>query len=215
MLPVPLKKLRILVADDHPILHEVARFFIEREPDCEVCATAANAREAVEQTATHRPDVVLLDLRMPGAHGLEVARRIKSRNPEVEIVAYSAEWRGYLMEELFEAGIRSFVPKSESPESLISAIRAAAEHRTYSTPDAGMVMHRQQGRTLSGQPLTRREREVIRLIGMGQGNKDIGAMLGISRRTAEVHRARIMRKLGVTSTAELIRYAIGIGLIKA
>jgi len=209
------KKLRILLVDDHPLLRDGTRLLLSRELDCEVCATAENGQEALEQTARHHPDVGVFDLHMPDTDGVSVARQIRKENPGVELVIYSGEPREEVIERLFEVGAKSFIRKTDSPDLLVAAIKAAGKHKTFITPAIGDMIFRRAIERPSQADLTPREREVVRLIAEGKSNKEIAAALRISARTAETHRAAAMRKLHASSTAEVVRYAIRTGVIQA
>ena len=210
-----MKKLRIMVVDDHPALREGAAVIINRDPACEVCAMAASGREAVKQIARQRPAVVVLDLHMPELDGLSVTRLIKKANPDVEVVIYTADRSEGIVEGLFQAGVKSLIRKTDEPELLLRAIKEAAEHRTFFTPQIGEIVLRLATGNRSLTELTPREREVLRLVAQGKSNREIAAELGVATRTAETHRAALMRKLEAPSTAEIVRYAIRTGVIEA
>ena len=210
-----MKKLRVLLADDHPLLREGTARFISSDPEIEVCAAASNGQEALAEAASHHPDVVVFDLHMPDTDGLSVLRQLKTQNPKVELVVYSAGRADDVVEELFATGVRSFVRKTDPSELLITAIKAAGEHKVFLTPAVGEILFSRVMGKPSQADLTTREREVIRLLAEGKSNKEIAKALGISARTAETHRAALMRKLGVSSTAEVVRYAIRSGVIEA
>ena len=203
------QRLRILVADDHDVVREGVRLLIEREPGWEVCGVAANGREAIEQAVALQPDVVVLDLRMPELDGLGAVRELKKRAPEAELVIFSGEHSERLIGQLFEAGARSFIRKVDASKLLVQAIQSAAQHKPFFTPEVSAVLFSRfmDGDRESG-TLTTREREIIRLIAEGKSNKEAADVLGISIRTTEAHRAAIMRKLQLGSTADLVRYAI-------
>ena len=211
-----MKKLRILLADDHPLLRHGTEAFVSSDPELEVCAVAGNAREAVEETARHRPDVVVLDFHLPDGDALSVAREIKATAPDVELVVYSAGVRDEIIARLFDAGVKSFIRKTESSELLIEAIKAAGQHRPFVTPAVqDLILRRAFAPATPGTDLSPREQEVVRLVAQGTPNKQIAAELGIGERTAESHRAAIMRKLGATSIADVVRYAVRNGIIEA
>lgn len=210
-----MKKFRILVADDHHVVREGARLIIDRDPECEVCAVVSSGREAVEQAALSRPDVVVLDLHMPDMDGFTAVREIKAQNPDVELVIFSGERSEEVITRLFQAGVKSFIPKTDISDMLLNAVKAAANHKPFVTPEIGEILFGARLGTSSGAELTPREREIARLVADGNSNKSIAASLGISPRTAETHRAALMRKLGASSIAEVVRYAIRNGLIQA
>ena len=216
----PAKALRILVADDHPLVREGAALIIGSVPGWDVCGLASTGREAIAQALELRPDVVLLDLHMPELDGLEAVRRIKKELPATELVVFSGARNEGMVEQLFDAGAKSFVSKTEGGDVLVAAIRSAAEHKPFFTAQVSEILFARfmgdgakGGR--KGAQVTDREREIIRHIAQGESNKEIGAALGISSRTAETHRAAVMRKLGASSTAEIVRFAIRNGIIEA
>ena len=216
----PPKTLRILLADDHPVVREAAAMRIATVPGWEVCGLAANGQEVMEQARTLEPDVIVLDFHMPDFDGLEGVRELKEMLPNVELVIFSGMRNDAVVEKLFDAGAKSFVGKTEGGEVLLSAIRSAAEHKPFFTPQVSEILFarfmgedRGSGGNRGGQ-VTRREREIIRHIAEGGSNKEIAAALNISSRTAETHRAAILRKLGVSSTAEIVRFAIRNGIIE-
>ena len=198
--------LRILIADDHEVMREGVRVLIEREPGWQVCATAANGMEAVALARKAKPDVVVLDMAMPELDGLEALRQIKRASPNTEVVVFSAHHSEDVIKQLFAAGAKSYIQKSDSGSYLIAAIKSLAEHRPYFTPEISEVLFAKFSR--GSQELTVREREIARLLAAGRSNKEIALNLGISIRTAETHRATLMHKLGVDSLAGLVRYAI-------
>ncbi len=199
--------LRILIADDHEVMREGVRALIEREPGWQVCATAANGTEAVALARKSKPDVVVLDMAMPELDGLEALRQIKRASPNTEVVVFSAHHSEDVIKQLFAAGAKSYIQKSDSGSYLITAIRSLAEHRPFFTPEISEVLFAKFS-SHGSQELTTREREIARLLAGGSSNKQIAHTLGISVRTAETHRATLMHKLGVDSLAGLVRYAI-------
>jgi two-component system response regulator NreC len=215
------KNLRILIADDHQLVREGLHLLVTHETDWEVCATASTGREALELAQQHQPDVAVLDLSMPELSGIDLVRDFKRHLPKVELVLFSAEESEEMIEQLFAAGVKSFIAKADASDSLIAAIRAAAQHRPYFTSQtARIVFARFENKASaashgSGEKLTPREREIIRLIAKGKSNKEVASFLGVSTRTVETHRATLMRKLGMRSTAELVRYAIRNRIIQA
>src|ERR1041385_5972379 len=216
-----MRQLRILVADDHEVMRDGVRELIEHEPGWTVCGTATNGREAVESAKKLKPEVVVLDMTMPELDGLEALRQIKRALPDAEIVIFSAHHSEEVIEQLYDAGAKSYIQKSDAGRNLVAAIKSLAEHKPYFTRDISDVLFAKfislhGGRKQNGQEhtLTHRERDVIRLLAEGASNKEIATSLGISIRTAETHRATLLRKLGLDSLAALVRYAIRNNIIE-
>jgi DNA-binding NarL/FixJ family response regulator len=217
------ESLRILIADDHDVVREGVRALIERQPGWEVCGQAANGVAAVALAESLKADVVVLDMAMPELNGLEAARQIKKALPSTEALILTGHENDDLIREVFESGVKSYILKSEAGLHLVAAIRALAQHKPYFTSSVSEVLfarilqkssaHRPADD--SGDGLTARERETVQLLAEGKSNKDVADKLGISLRTAETHRAAVMRKLRVDSLAGLVRYAIRHHIIEA
>jgi two-component system response regulator NreC len=214
--------LRILIADDHEVVREGMRALIEHEPGWDVCGIAINGQEAVDAAKKLKPEVVVLDMTMPELDGLEALRQIKRASPNTEVVMFSAHHSEEVIEDLFAAGAKSYIQKSEAGRHLVAAIRSLAEHKPFFTPDISQILfakffNARTGKKQSGpeHSLTAREREIVRLLAEGHSNKQVATSLGISIRTAETHRATLMRKLGLESLAGLVRYAIRNNIIDA
>jgi DNA-binding NarL/FixJ family response regulator len=203
---------RVLVADDHELIRQGLRRIVESMPGWSVCAEAATGREAVSKAARMRPQVVVLDVTMPDLDGLEATRQIRKLLPASEILILTMHDSEQLMHEAVEAGATGFVPKSDAGGSLLKALRSLADHRPFlagrgAASRASVAKGRRPSTGHPGRP-TPREREVIQLVAEGRSSKDIAERLGISVKTAETHRANVMRKLAIHSVSELIRYAI-------
>jgi two-component system, NarL family, response regulator NreC len=217
-----MNNVRVLVADDHEIVLEGVRALLAREPGLEVCGVASNGRDAIASATKMKPDVVVLDMTLPDLDGLSAIRQIKRALPKTEIVVYSAHSSEEVIEDVFDAGAKSYIGKADASRDLIDAIRSVAEHKQFLTPEVSQILF---GKFLGAeapkkkgpaeQKLTPREREVVRLLAQSSSNKEIAAALGISVRTAETHRATLMRKLGINSLAGLVRYAIRNNIIEA
>jgi len=215
--------IRVLLADDHTIVRQGLRSILEREPDLEVVGEAGDGREAVRMAASLAPDVVVMDITMPHMNGIEAASRIIKSNQGTRVVALTMHTAEEYVYSLLKAGARGYVLKDSSPSDLIEAIRAVARGGTYLHPDVSMTvvneyLKRPDPRARSGQPsvaLSHREREVLQLIAEGRTNKEIAGQLGLSVKTIEAHRTRIMEKLKIHNTAGLTRYAISRGIITA
>ena len=215
--------LRILIADDHDVMREGTRALIERQPGWEVCGVAATGREAVAQTMLLRPDVVIMDMSMPDLNGLDASRQIKRRLPQTEILIFTAHETDELIRDVFEAGVKGFIFKSDAYRLLVEAIQSLSQHKPFFTTKVSEVLfaeilNRSNDRTHPPEPgkrLTTREREIVQLLAEGKSNKEVAGALGISIRTAETHRASVLRKLSLDSLASLVRYAIRHKMIEA
>ena len=208
------RKLRILIADDHEFLRAGVRGLIETREDWEVCGEATNGREVVALAETLQPDVVILDLDMPELHGLEAARQIRASRPSTEILIFTSSAGEEMIHAAFESGVTSYISKSDIGDHLVSAIEALGEHKHYLTDRISkIVMERYLHPEKETRRLTPRERIILQLLVEGKTNSDVGRLLELSARTVEVHRAAVMRKLGMESFADLVRYAVREGLV--
>jgi two-component system response regulator NreC len=215
--------LRILIADDHDVMREGTRAVIERQPGWKLCGLVGNGREAVAQAILLQPDIVIMDMTMPELNGLDAAIQIKRRLPATEILMFTGHETDELIREAFRAGVKSFIFKSEAHTYLVAAIESLARHKPYFTSKVSEILfadilNRSQGTPGTNQPgqrLSAREREIVQLLAEGKTNKEVGDVLGISVRTAETHRASVLRKLGLDSVASLVRYAIRNKIIEA
>ena len=203
---------RILLADDHDVVRRGLRGLLEAQPGWEVCGEARTGREAVALASQLRPDVMVLDLAMPDLNGLEATRRIRQEWPETEVLIFTMHHTDQLVRDVLAAGARGYILKSDGAEQLIAAVLALVHHRPFFTARVSEALLDSYLRGADGEAaagvLTAREREVVQLLAEGRGNKEVAEALGISIKTAETHRAAIMRKLGLGSLAELVRYAI-------
>ncbi|MGB2667667.1 MAG: response regulator transcription factor, partial [Candidatus Acidiferrum sp.] len=189
-----------------------------------VCGEARTGREAVSLAEEHKPDIVVIDISMPDLNGLEAARRIRKALPKTGIIILSLHFSDQLVKDIVEAGARAYVMKADADRDLVNAVEALSNHRTFFTARAAeMLLNDFSDRVSSPiQPpasprsrLTSREREIIQLLAEGKSSKAVASVLGISVKTAETHRANIMRKLQVHSVSELVRYAIKNSIIEA
>jgi DNA-binding NarL/FixJ family response regulator len=210
--------IQILVADDHEVVRQGVRSLLEAHPGWRVCGEAATGREAVAKAIQDRPDVVILDVAMPEMNGLEAARQIRRAVPTTKILVLTVYEVDQLVQEFIDAGVHGYLLKADTGRMLVDAVKAVLRGETSFTPRLGEAA---DGSTLGRdsppriKALTRREGEVLQLLAEGKSNKEIGAALRISVKTAETHRARLMAKLGVHSVAELVRYAIRNQIIDA
>jgi DNA-binding NarL/FixJ family response regulator len=194
---------------------------IEKEAGWEVCGEAVDGRKAVALAEKLTPDVVVLDIGMPELNGLDAARQIKRTQPKTEVLIFTGEESEQLIHEVFAAGASSYILKSDLGQHLVAAIRALGQHKHYFTNRISEVVFARYLDGASGvgkdktEGLTPREREIVQLLGEGKSNKEVGALLGISVKTVETHRAATMRKLRLDSFADLVRYAIRNKIIAA
>ena len=214
---------RLLIADDHEMIRHGLRHILERHDGWQVVGEAANGREAVEMARKVVPRVVILDLVMPELNGVEATRQIKRYLPQAEVLVFSGLEADELIYQVLEAGARGYLVKTDIGRHIVDAIEALVEHRTYFSGSVskmmlGAYLGDEKQATAQDNPttkLTAREREVIQLLGEGHSNKACAARLGTSAKTVETHRAAILRKLDIHSTAQLVRYAVRNSIITA
>ncbi len=202
---------RIVIADDHEVVRSGLRAIIETHSDWIVSGEATNGQQAVALTLETRSDVLIVDYSMPLMNGLEVSRRLKSLHPRTEVLVLTMHENEELLTQAILAGVRGFLFKSDARKHLISAIEALLDGRPYFTSALlEKLLHDYQSnkQNRSGVLLTPREQSVVQLIAEGHTNRSIGGVLKLSVKTVETHRASAMRKLGMSSTADLVRYAI-------
>ncbi len=212
------RTLRILLAEDHPVVRHGVKALIAEENDMAVVAEAANGPDAVEQAAAIQPDIVIMDISLEGASGLQATGQIRERCPDARILALTVhEQRSYLRQ-MLSAGAAGYVLKRSAPEELIRAIRSVASGETYidrafaRTDGDGVIREPAAARDTT---LSDRETEVVRLISEGYTNKEIATRLAISVKTVETYKARSMDKLGFRSRADIVRYALLQGWLQA
>ncbi len=198
---------RLVLADDHESVRRSLRLLLSGEPDVEVVAEAGDLQTAVRQLNGSSPNVLVLDLHMRGAPGIETIRRLRLQAPETEIVVVTMEPSPVFAQQMIEAGAIGFVLKDRADVELPAAVRHAAKGEEYISPQVAARLQLLR-RAVGGDGLSPREVEVLRLIALGHTSAEIAEMLHLSRRTVETHRARIQRKLGVTTRAELVAYAL-------
>jgi two-component system response regulator NreC len=212
---------RLLLVDDHAVVRSGLRMLLENERDIEIIGEAASAQEAIEVAVKIKPNVILMDIGLPDHSGIDATREIKQRCPEVSVVALTIHEDEEYFFKMLEAGATGYVPKRAAPEELLTAIRAAATGQVYLYPSLAKLLVRDYlngGQPQSGEAqseLTDREQEVLTYLAEGANNEEIGTALVISPKTVARHRENIMRKLNLHSRAELVRYAIRKGIIKA
>jgi DNA-binding NarL/FixJ family response regulator len=210
--------IRILLADDHKLMRHGLRSALEQEPDMEVVAEAAGGMEAIELCREHEPQVVLMDINMPGISGSEATRLILSDLPLTRVLALTMHDQDRYVRGMLEAGAIGYLLKNCAFEELAEAVRSAAEGKSHiSSQVAGAVIEmakqKNGGHASGADALTKREREVVCLVACGFTSKDIGLSLSISENTVESHRRRIMSKLEINNVAELTKFAVREGLV--
>jgi two-component system response regulator NreC len=208
--------IRVLVVDDHAVVRSGLKLLLAAEDDLEVVGEAGTAREAVFEVRAQKPDVVLLDVVMPGESGIEAVPKLLHESPETKVLVLSMQDDPNYVREAFAAGASGYVLKEAADAEVVGAIRQVAGGGSYVHPVLGarMVAADAEARAAAAaDPLSTREREVLKLLALGHTNQEIAKQLYISVRTAETHRAHIMRKLGLETRAALVRYAIQHGLL--
>ncbi len=210
-----MRKLRILLADDHSLLRRGLKSILEAQPGWEICAEAHTGRDAVTKASQLRPEVVILDVCMPELNGIEATRQIRKASPRSEVLILSVHDSNYLIREVIDAGARGYLLKSDSDRELVAAVESLANHKPFFTAHATeMMLHGyagdpgQNADREASQRLTAREREIVQLLAEGKTSKEVASVLNISTKTAETHRAHIMRKLEFHSVGEVVRYAV-------
>ncbi len=213
-----MKTKRFLIADDHEAVREGVKIIIEREKGWKVCGIAGTGTEAVSLAKKLRPDVVVVDMTMPRLNGLEITRRIKRALPKTEILMFTAHESEELIRRAFEAGAKSYIMKLDTGKNLVAALHRLVGHKPFFTPKVADVLFASylDGRgPWPSKPLSSRENETVQLLAEGNTNKEVAAVLGVSVKTTETHRAAIMRKLRLRTFSELVHYAIRHKMIEA
>jgi two-component system response regulator NreC len=207
-------RLRILLADDHAIVRQGLRLLIDSQPEMTVIGEAADGDAVVAQAQALHPDVVLMDISMPGTNGLVATRRLKQRQPGLVVLVLTRHDEDTFLQELLRAGASGYVLKQSPPPQLLQAIRIVGAGGIYLDPAItarvadGLLDGRQDGARAPDGAISDRESEVLRLVAVGHSNKEIADRLTISVKTVEVHKANAMRKLGLTGRVDVIRYGV-------
>ncbi len=207
---------RVLIVDDHAVVRKGLRLVLEAEDDLEPVGEAGDAREAVFQARALKPDVILLDIVMPGESGLEILPTLRHEHPEAKVLVLSMQDDPPYVRQAFAAGASGYVLKEAADTEVVAAVREVARGGRYVHPELGarlVAAETEEARRAEEDPLSEREREVLRLLALGHTNQEIAKQLYISVRTAETHRAHIMQKLRLSSRAELVSYALTHGLL--
>jgi DNA-binding NarL/FixJ family response regulator len=216
---------RIVLADDHEVVRAGLRALLEEQQGWEVVAEAVDGREAVEKATKLKPDVVVIDIAMPSLNGLEAVRQIVKAVPHCRVLVLTMYDSDPLIQQVLQAGARGYLLKSDAGRDLVSAIDALRRNKTFFTPKVSQMVlegyldksprEKEPEGEAESLRLTSRQREIVQLLAEGKSSKEVAAVLGLSVKTAETHRANIMRKLDCHSVTELVRYAIRNHIIAA
>ena len=209
--------IRVLLVDDHTIMREGLRLMLGQQPDLLVVGAAGDRRTALESVENLKPEVVIMDIGLPDADGVELAAEILTRWERIKVIILSAIADQEHLDRAMEAGVSGYLLKVNASEDLVRAIRTVNANEPYLSPEVSAVLLngykrlRDARHTEGGTELTERERQVLRLVTNGRNTKEIAAEIGVSTKTVDTHRARVMSKLGLQSVAELTKYAIRMG----
>jgi DNA-binding NarL/FixJ family response regulator len=213
-MPEPAVRLRILLADDHVIVRHGLKLLIDGQPDMTVISEASDGETAVQRAVQLKPDVIVMDVSMPGMNGLVATRKLKQLQSRAAIVTLTRHSDDAYLQELLRAGVSGYVLKQSAPTELLQAIRAAAGGGQYldsaltARVTAGFLGKQGKRETQPGVTVSERESEVLRLIASGHSNKEIASRLSLSVKTVEAHKANAMRKLGLTGRIDIVKYAL-------
>ena len=211
-----MSELRILIADDHELVRRGVRSLLEAEPGWNVVAEASDGQEAFEKAKETKPEIVVLDIGMPRLSGLETARRLKRTFPHIKVLMLTVHDSERLALEVLNAGARGYVTKSDAARDLVIAIEALRKDKTFFTSSVDRIIldsfldgkPYERSKEMQVEQLTSRQREIVQLLAEGKTSKDVSALLNLSVKTIETHRANIMRRLSCHSVSELVRYAV-------
>ena len=218
-----MEALRLLIADDHEIVRKGLRSLLESQPGWQVTAEASDGREAVEKAKEIKPDVTVLDIGMPALNGLEAARQMIKNDARAKILILTMHESDPLIREVLDAGARGYVLKSDAGRDLVTAVNAVRSNKTFFTAKVAQIVlegyldkkPKKLEPDAAHSRLTPRQREIVQLLAEGKSSKEVAVALGLSVKTAETHRANIMRRLDCHSVSELVRYAVRNNIIEA
>ena len=211
-----MSELRILIADDHELIRRGVRTLLEAEPGWKVVAEASDGQEAFEKAKETKPEIVVLDIGMPRLSGLEAARRLKRIFPQNKVLMLTMHESERLAWEVLNVGALGYVTKSDTARDLVIAIEALRRDKTFFTPKVDRIIldsflnggSSKRAKEMQGEQLTSRQREIVQLLAEGKTSKEVSALLNLSVKTVETHRANIMRRLSCHSVSDLVRYAV-------
>ncbi|HEY1337969.1 MAG TPA: response regulator transcription factor [Bryobacteraceae bacterium] len=210
-----MKRIRILLADDHAVVRQGFKMILSAQPDMEIVGEAGNGREAVDLAESLTPDIVVMDVAMPELNGIEATRRLRASTPHARVLALSMHKDSVYVREILRAGARGYLLKDSPAGDLLAAVRALAGGESYLSPAVSNAVLDDYRRHVTDpiDLLTSREREVLQMLAEGKTNKEIATVLNLSVYTVDAHRGRIMEKLNLHSINELVRFAVRNGLI--
>lgn len=215
--------LQLLLADDHEVVRQGLRSMLESQRDCKVVGEASDGRQAVSMTKELNPDVVILDIGMPSLNGLEATRQILKMRPQTKVLILTMHESDSVIREVLDAGARGYLLKTDAGRDLVSAVESLRRNKTFFTSRVSQMIldgflkgdTRPHDTAPAGARLTPRQREIVQLLAEGKSSKEVAVALNLSVKTAETHRANIMRKLDCHSVSEVVRYAIRNKIIDA
>jgi DNA-binding NarL/FixJ family response regulator len=211
--------IRVLVVDDHEVVRQGIKLVLETDPELEVVGEAASGEEAIERVRELKPNVVVMDIGMPGLSGFEATRRIRESHPDVEVLALTVHDSEAYVFQMLQAGATGYIVKRAPAADVIQAVKRAYQGEAVLHPSVAKLLIRdylsrvEKGEEVSYDTLSEREREILKLIAEGQTNREIADLLYLSVKTIQAHRANLMRKLGMHDRTELVKYAIRKGII--
>jgi len=208
--------IRVLIADDHPILRDGLSHVLETDPQIEIVGSADNGRQAVRQALKLRPDVVILDISMPDMNGIEAARQLRERDPNIRILILSMHLTPEYVFHALRAGVHGYVLKASVSQDIIEAVFAVQAGRRFLSPGVANVVAEQIGHRSEGSPLdslSRREREVLQLVAEGHSSAETAKILSLSPKTVDTYRSRLMQKLQLGDVTAVVKFALQNGLI--
>lgn len=209
-----MEKLRILLAEDHQTVREGIKLLVNAQPDMEVICEVGDGEQAIKEATRLKPDLLVMDISMPTMNGLKATKKLRELLPDIKILTLTRHTDDGYLKQLIGAGANGYVLKQSAPTDLLQAIRTVSAGNAYLDPSltrkvmGGYVSRAESVRGESKGELTDREEEVLRLISFGYSNKEIGSRLDVSVKTVEAHKANAMRKLGISSRIDIVRYAI-------
>jgi len=219
-----MSSISILIADDHEFVRKGIRSVLQTRPGWEVVAESSDGRDAVKKAQQLKPHVAILDISMPLLNGLEAARQISKTAPQTKMLILTMHDADPMIQQILEAGARGYLLKSDAVNDLVSAVEALLRNKTFFTPKVGQIVLEgylgKSPKAADGDPanalrLTARQRQIVQLLAEGKSSKEVAVTLDISVKTAETHRANIMRRLDCHSVTDLVRYAIRNGITQA